>query len=115
MIERERERRRVCVIERERLFSSRSTLNSYTNMFYYCTASGLAHMALSDLKGCVVGVHDRCGRTGGAGEGQPTVVGRQLEGSLGRHSVTRVEADGTRDGTEHGKVLEGHLAGAVLT
>ena len=73
------------------------------------------YLALANLKFLVVLVNDGGGRSRCAGEGEPFMVCCQLNGPLGGHGVTRVEAGGTGNSAEHGKVFESHLRGTILT
>ena len=43
------------------------------------------------------------------------MVGSQLNGPLSGDSIRRIEADSSRNGSEHGKILQSHLTWAILT
>lgn len=74
-----------------------------------------SHLSFANLKLLIIVVDDSGGWTGGTSERYPLVVGGQLDGSLTGDGIRRVEAGSSGNGTEHGKVLQGHLTGTILT
>ena len=74
-----------------------------------------SHLSFANLKLLIIVVDDSGGWTGGTSERDPLVVGSKLDGSLAGDGVRWVEAGSSGNGTEHGKVLQGHLTGTILT
>lgn len=69
---------------------------------------------LPDLEMVVVVVQNGSSRSRGANEANPLRVGSQLDSPLGGDCVRGIKHGAGGDRTEHGKVLQSHLAGAVL-
>lgn len=74
-----------------------------------------SHLSFANLKLLIIVVDDSGGWAGCTGECDSLVVGGKLDGSLAGDGVRRVEAGSSGNGTEHGKVLQGHLTGTILT
>ena len=80
-----------------------------------CVRTHTANLSLANLKDLVLFVDDWSFRSACTCEGDSPVVGSQFNGSLAGDRITGVETHSTRNSTETGKVLQGHLRGTILT